>query len=93
LLLAGAATALALFAIVSIKVLLGASTLSSGDIEGRMQAKLQRAEQLQVEVSRAESPAEITRRAIEGGMIHPETIVPLREAPPGPAKAAGPGSR
>jgi cell division protein FtsL len=92
-LLAGAATAVALFAIVSIKVLLGQSALSSGDVSSRIQSKHQRVEQLQVEVARAESPAEITRRALELGMVHPDGIVPVRPAPPGPAKATGPGSR
>lgn len=93
-LIAGIATALALFAIVSIKVLLGQSALNSGDVEARIVEKMQRLETLQVDVARAESPSEIVRRAIEDlGLFHPDGLVPVKAAPPGPEGASGKGSR
>lgn len=92
-LIAGLATAVALFAIVSIKVLLGQSALSSGDIEARIQEKIQRLETLQVDVARAESPSEVVKRAGDLGLFHPDGLVPVKAAPPGPETAAGKGNR
>jgi cell division protein FtsL len=82
-----------LFALVSVKVLLGQSAIRATEIEGRIQAKQQRLEQLQLDVARGSSPGEIARRATELGMVRPDAIVPIRPAPPGAAAAPGRGSR
>jgi hypothetical protein len=92
-LFAAAATAAALFALVSVNVLVGQSGIHRDSLSRRVHAKQLRLERLQVDVANASSPQLLAARATALGLVAGTEAVFLPRPSPLPVVAAGRGSK
>lgn len=85
--LAAAGTFAALFAVVTVNIVLQGTTVERVSLERRVAEQRRSLEQLELEAERLRSPARIRSHALEIGLIDPAEVVvlsPVRDRSPSP---------